>query len=117
MMTHLEIAKKACEKCGACRAAIPLVMCPRAPVGLWEKIKFHLGIRRFLWSLAHLDFFATYEAGQIYHCEALDLVEPLVTGYKGVQNQVPIWEEGYEDVWYDLTDELDDEEEAKKEGC
>ena len=115
-MTHLEIAKKACEKCGACREAIPLVMCPREPRGIWENIKFHLGIRRFLLGLAHLDMLATYEGAEIYHCEALDLVEPLVTGYRGVQNQIPIWEKGYEDVWFDLTDELDDEEEAKREG-
>ena len=115
-MTHLEIAKKACEKCGACREALPLVMCPRAPVGLWEHIKFYLGIRRFLWGLAHLDMLYCYEHGAIFWCEALDLVEPLVTGYRGVQNQIPVWEEGYEDVWFDLTDELDEEEEAKKEG-
>ena len=109
-MTPLETAKKACEKCGACRAAIPLIMCPRRPEGIWENIKFHLGIRRFLWSLAHFDFFATYEGAAIYHCEALDLVEPLITGYEGVQKQVPIWDGDYVDVWFELTDELDDEE-------
>jgi hypothetical protein len=91
-------------------------MCPRRPVGIWEKIKFHLGIRRFLWSLAHLDLFATHDAGAIYHCEALDLVEPLITGYDGVQKQRPIWEDDYVDVWFALTDELDDEEEAKEKG-
>lgn len=110
-MNHLEIAKKAVEQCGACRASIPFMLCPRRPDGIWEWLLLHLGFRKRFWSLAHFDIFYTYEAAGVFHCHALECITPLIKGYK---NHNPIFEDGYEDVWDNLTDELDDIEEANE---
>jgi len=114
-MTHLEIAKKAVESCGACRAGIPFKMCPRKPDTGWEWFLFHLGFRKRFWIVAHLDLFYCYEHAGVFGCEAMEHIGHLIKGSDDKQN--PIFEDGYEDVWDNLTDELDDEEEAKKEGC
>lgn len=114
-MTHLEIAKKACDRCGACRAGVALIMCPDLPKTRWQRLLYHIGFRRRFWSLAHLDILYTYEAAGIFHCHALDLIKPLITGYRGVQKQIPIFEGDYQEVWFNLSDDLDDEEEDDDE--
>ncbi len=104
----LVIAREAVKLCPACRAGIPFKMCPRRPTTWRERIRCILKAKWVIWDVAHFDMLYCYEHAATFRCEAMDHIGHLIKGTDKRQN--PIFEDGYEDVWINLTDELDDEE-------
>ncbi len=88
-----ELAMQAREKCQACRHDI---FVKRLPPSIDPNDD----------ELVHLDLFATYEAGQIYKCDAIDILEKVITGYDNNNN--PVYVDGWEKIMEELCDDGND---------
>lgn len=90
-----KLAMQAREKCQACKHDIVV---KRLPTSIGPNDD----------ELVHLDLFATYEAGQIYKCDAIDILEKVITGYD--DNNNPVYVDGWEKIMEELCDADNDSE-------